>query len=38
LGGKHYVDDDKVVEMEVLKWLRQQSKDVYGVGFNALVK
>jgi hypothetical protein len=23
---------------QALKWLRQQSKDFYGVGFNALVK
>jgi hypothetical protein len=30
--------DDKEVEMEVLKWLRQQSKELYAVGFNALVK
>jgi hypothetical protein len=25
-------------ETEVRKWLRQQSKDFYGVGFDALVK
>jgi hypothetical protein len=24
--------------MDVLKWLRQQSKDFYAVGFNILVK
>jgi hypothetical protein len=24
--------------MEVRKWLRQQSKDFYAAGFNALVK
>jgi hypothetical protein len=24
--------------MEVQKWLRQQSKDLYAVGFDALVK
>jgi hypothetical protein len=37
LGGKHYADDEDV-ETEVWKWLRQQSKDFYGAGFNALVK
>jgi hypothetical protein len=37
LGGKRFTDDEEV-EMEVRKWLRQQSKDCYAVGFNALVK
>jgi hypothetical protein len=30
--------DDKNVEMEVWKWLRQHSKDLYAAGFDALVK
>jgi hypothetical protein len=29
---------DEEVETEVRKWLRQQSKDFYAVGFDALVK
>jgi hypothetical protein len=37
LGGKRFADDEEV-EMEKGKWLRQQSKDFYAVGFNALVK
>jgi hypothetical protein len=37
LGGSHFTDD-KEVETEVQKWLRQQSKDFYAVGFNSLVK
>jgi hypothetical protein len=37
LGGKHFADDEGV-ETEVRKWLRQQSKDFYAVGFDALVK
>jgi hypothetical protein len=28
---------DEGIETEVRKWLRQQSKDLYVVGFNALV-
>jgi hypothetical protein len=36
-GGKHFADD-KEVEMEAWKWLRQQSKDFYAAGFNAQVK
>jgi hypothetical protein len=35
--GKRFADDE-VVEMEVQKLLRQQSKDLYVVGFDALVK
>jgi hypothetical protein len=35
--GKRFADD-KEVETEVQKWLRQQSKDFYAVGFDALVK
>jgi hypothetical protein len=30
--------DDEEVEMEVRKWLRQQSKDNCDAGFDALVK
>jgi hypothetical protein len=30
--------DDKEVETEVRKWLRQQSEDFHTVGFDALVK
>jgi hypothetical protein len=37
LGGKRFADDEEV-EMEVRKWLRQQSKDFYTAGFDALVK
>jgi hypothetical protein len=37
LGGKRFADD-KETEMEVQKWLRQESKDFYAAGFNALVK
>jgi hypothetical protein len=35
--AKRFSDDDEV-EMEVWKWLRQQSKDFYAAGFDALVK
>jgi hypothetical protein len=37
LAPKHFAYDEEV-EMEVLKWLRQQSKDFYAVDFDALVK
>jgi hypothetical protein len=37
LGGKCFADDEEV-EMEARKWLRQQSKDFYAAGFDALVK
>jgi hypothetical protein len=37
LGGKRFADDEEV-ETEVRKLLRQQSKDLYAVGFDALVK
>jgi hypothetical protein len=30
--------EDIEVETEVRKWLRQQSKDFYAAGFDALVK
>jgi hypothetical protein len=30
--------DDEEVETEVWKWLRQQSKEFYAAGFDALVK
>jgi hypothetical protein len=35
LGGKRFADD-REVETEVWKWLRQQSKDLYAAGFDAL--
>jgi hypothetical protein len=37
LGRKCFADDEEV-EKKVLKWLGQQSKDFYVVGFEALVK
>jgi hypothetical protein len=37
LGCKRFADDEEV-ETEVRKWLRQQSKDFYAAGFDALVK
>jgi hypothetical protein len=36
-GGKRFTDDEEV-GTEVWKWLRQQSKDFYDAGFDALVK
>jgi cation transport regulator ChaB len=30
--------DNKKVETEVQKWLSQQAKDFYAVGFNTLIK
>jgi hypothetical protein len=36
-GCKRFADDEEV-ETEVRKWLRQQSKDFYATGFDALVK
>jgi hypothetical protein len=36
-GGKGFADDE-VVETEVRKWLREQSKDFYAAGFDALGK
>jgi hypothetical protein len=35
--GKHSADGEEV-ETEVRKWLRQQTKDFYTAGFDALVK
>jgi hypothetical protein len=35
--GKSFADDEEV-EMEVRKWLRQQSNDFYAAGCDALVK
>jgi hypothetical protein len=35
--AKRFADDEEV-ETEVWKWLRQQSKDFYAAGFDALVK
>jgi hypothetical protein len=37
LGGKCFVDDEEF-ETEVRKWLKQQSKDFYAAGFDALAK
>jgi hypothetical protein len=37
LGSKRFAED-KEVEIEVRKWLRQQLKDFYTAGFDALVK
>jgi histone-lysine N-methyltransferase SETMAR len=37
LGGRRFADDEEV-ETEVWKWLRQQSKDFYAAGFDALEK
>jgi hypothetical protein len=37
LNGRHFADDDDV-ETKVPKWLRQQSKNLYAAGFNALIK
>jgi hypothetical protein len=37
LRGKSFADDEEV-EMEVQKWLKQQSKDFYAACFDALVK
>jgi hypothetical protein len=34
---KHFADDEEVAT-EVQKWLRQQSKDFYSEGFDALIK
>jgi hypothetical protein len=34
---KDFIDDEEV-ETEVPKWLRQQSKDLYAAGFDALLK
>jgi hypothetical protein len=43
LAAKNHLDgrsftDYKEVEMEVRKWLRQQSKDFCAAGFDTLVK
>jgi hypothetical protein len=37
LGCKRFADG-KEVETELWKWLRQQSKDFYAVGFDAVIK
>jgi hypothetical protein len=37
LCSKRYADNEEV-ETEARKWLRQQSKDFYAAGFDALVK
>jgi hypothetical protein len=36
-GGKRIVDDEEF-KTEARMWLRQQSKDFYAAGFDALVK
>jgi hypothetical protein len=36
-GDKRFAEDEEV-EMEVQKWLRQQSKDFYAAGFGTVVK
>jgi hypothetical protein len=36
-GSRRFADDEEV-ETEAWKWLRQQSKDFYTAGFDALVK
>jgi hypothetical protein len=38
VAGGRLLADDEEVETEVLKWLRQQSKDFNAAGFDALVK
>jgi hypothetical protein len=35
--GKRYADDEEV-QTEERKWQRQQSKDFYAAGFDAMVK
>jgi hypothetical protein len=35
--GRYFADDEDI-ETEVRKWLRQQSKNFYAAGFDALVK
>jgi hypothetical protein len=37
LGDKRFADDEEV-QTEERKWLRQQSKRLYAVGLDALVK
>jgi hypothetical protein len=37
MGDKRFAGGEEV-ETEVWKWLRQQSKDFYAAGFDALVK
>jgi hypothetical protein len=37
LGGKCFAYDEEV-ETQMRMWLKQQSKDFYAAGFNALVK
>jgi hypothetical protein len=37
LGGKRFAEN-KEVETEVRKWLRQWSRDFYAAGFDTLVK
>jgi hypothetical protein len=36
IGGKCFADDEEV-ETDVWKWLRQESKDFFAPGFDALV-
>jgi hypothetical protein len=37
MNDKRFADDEEF-EPEARKWLRQQSKDLYAAGFEALVK
>ena len=37
LGVRHFEIDDAVIQ-EVTRWLRQQSKDFFAIGFQGLVK
>jgi hypothetical protein len=37
LDGKRFADDEEF-EMEMRKWLRQQSKDFCAAGFYTLIK
>jgi hypothetical protein len=37
LGSRRFLDDEEF-ETEARKWLRQQSKDFYATGFDALMK
>jgi hypothetical protein len=37
LGAKRFADNEEV-EMEVRKWLKQQPRDFYAVGFDTRVK
>jgi hypothetical protein len=37
--GKRFTDDEEIeTDCEVREWLRKESKDLYAVSFDALVK